>query len=238
MKNATVIRHLAFEDLGSLAEALNQQDYAITYVEAGLDSLAEIDPLTPDLVVILGGPIGAYDEQDYPFLVDELVLLESRLKADFPTIGICLGAQLMARALGARVYPGPYKEIGWSPLELSNEGMHSSLAHLAAEHTSVLHWHGDTFDLPIGSTHLASSSKYQNQAFSWGKSGLALQFHPEVTAGNLERWFIGHACEIGVTSGVSIARLREETARYAKQLEMQAAQFWRAWLESLDLLQK
>jgi GMP synthase (glutamine-hydrolysing) len=232
MKNATVIRHLAFEDLGSLAEALNQQDYVITYVEAGLDSVAGIDPLSPDLVVILGGPIGAYDVQDYPFLVDELRLLESRLKADIPTLGICLGAQLMARALGAKVYPGPYKEIGWSALDLSNEGMHSSLAHLAAEHTSVLHWHGDTFDLPIGSTHLASSSKYQNQAFSWGKSGLGLQFHPEVTAGNLERWFIGHACEIGATSGVSIAGLREDTALYAKQLEKQAAKFWRAWLES------
>ena len=232
MKNALVIRHIAFEDLGSLAEALNQQNYALTYVEAGLESLAGIDPLTPDLVVILGGPIGAYDVQDYPFLVDELRLLESRLKADIPTLGICLGAQLMARALGAKVYPGPYKEIGWSALDLSNEGMHSSLAHLAAEHTSVLHWHGDTFDLPIGSTHLASSSKYQNQAFSWGKSGLGLQFHPEVTAGNLERWFIGHACEIGATSGVSIAGLREDTALYAKQLEKQAAKFWRAWLES------
>lgn len=236
MKNATVIRHLAFEDLGSLAEALSQQDYAIAYVEAGLDSLAEIDPLTPDLVVILGGPIGAYDEEDYPFLVDELRLLESRLKADLPTVGICLGAQLMARALGAKVYPGPHKEIGWSPLELSKEGMHSSLAHLAAEHTTVLHWHGDTFDLPVGAAHLASSSKYQNQAFSWGKCGLALQFHPEVTVRNLERWLIGHACEIGATPGVSIARLREDTARYGKQLEIQAAKFWQAWLESSSRL--
>lgn len=232
MKNATVIRHLAFEDLGSLAEALNQQDYQLTYLEAGLDSLASLHPLTPDLVVILGGPIGAYDEQDYPFLVDELRLLESRLKADLPTLGICLGAQLMARALGAKVYPGAYKEIGWSPLELSNEGINSSLSHLAAEHTSVLHWHGDTFDLPVCSTHLASSSKYQNQAFSWGKCALALQFHPEVTAGNLERWFIGHASEINATAGISIAQLREDTARYAKQLEFQSAKFWRAWLAS------
>lgn len=232
MKNATVIRHLAFEDLGSLAEALNQQDYALTYLEAGLDTLADIEPLTPDLVVILGGPIGAYDEQNYPFLVDELRLLESRLKADLPTLGICLGAQLIARALGANVYPGPYKEIGWSPLELSNEGIDSPLVHLAEANTAVFHWHGDTFDLPVGSIHLASSSKYQNQAFSWGESGLALQFHPEVTARNLERWFIGHACEISGTSGVSIAQLREDTARYANQLESQAAKFWRAWLES------
>lgn len=231
MKTATVIRHLAFEDLGSLELALYQQDYNVTYVEAGLHNIADIDPLTPDLVVILGGPIGAYDEQDYPFLVDELRLLERRLAADLPTLGICLGAQLMARALGARVYPGSYKEIGWSPLELSHEGWRSSLAYLAVEHTNVLHWHGDTFDLPVGSTHLASSSKYHNQAFSWGKNGLALQFHPEVTARGLERWFIGHACEINATSGVSIATLRKDTNSYAKQLEIQAAKFWQAWLE-------
>jgi GMP synthase (glutamine-hydrolysing) len=97
----------------------------------------------------------------------------------------------------------------------------------------VLHWHGDTFDLPVGATHLASSSKYQNQAFSWGKCGLALQFHPEVTARNLERWFIGHACEIGTTSGISVAQLREDTVRYAQPLELQANKFWQAWLKDV-----
>ncbi|BAZ49950.1 putative amidotransferase [Nostoc sp. NIES-4103] len=233
MKNAIVIRHLAFEDLGSLAHVLKQEDYKVTYVEAGLDSLAEIDPLIPDLLVILGGPIGAYDEQDYPFIIDEIRLLERRLASDLPTLGICLGAQLIARTLGARVYPGKEKEIGWGSLELSNAGMHSPLAYLAPEHTSVLHWHGDTFDLPINATLLASTSKYQNQAFSWGKSCLALQFHPEVTALGLERWFIGHACEIAGTPGVSVGKLRQDTANYAATLELQAAKFWKAWFASL-----
>lgn len=109
--------------------------------------------------------------------------------------------------------------------------MHSPLAHLAA-HTPVLHWHGDTFDLPVGSTHLASSSKYQNQAFSWGQCGLGLQFHPEVTARGVERWFIGHACEISATPDVSITKLRQDTFSYVKQLELQAAKFWQAWLKS------
>lgn len=234
MKNATVIRHLAFEDLGSLAKALLQQNYTITYLEAGLDSLSDINPIMPDLLIILGGPIGAYDEQNYPFLSDELRLLESRLKADLPTLGICLGAQLMARALNARVYPGAYKEIGWSPIKLSDVGIHSPLAHLGSD-TPVLHWHGDTFDLPAGSTHLASSSKYQNQAFSWGKCCLGLQFHPEVTASSLERWFIGHACEISATTDVSIAKLRQDTFSYVKKLELQAGKFWQAWLESFTV---
>jgi len=232
MKTATVIRHLAFEDLGSLELALHQQNYTIKYVESGLNDVTDIDSNT-DLLVVLGGPIGAYDEQDYPFIVDELQLLEHRFQADLPTLGICLGAQLMARSLGAKVYPGYCKEIGWSPLELSVAGMNSPLAHLAAEQTFVLHWHGDTFDLPNGALHLAASSKYQNQAFSWGKRSLALQFHPEVTADGLERWFIGHACEISTTSNVSVAQLRQDTARYAKQLEQQAAKLWQSWLESL-----
>lgn len=231
IKNATVIRHLAFEDLGSLANALLQQNYTVTYLEAGLDRLSDINPIMPDLLIILGGPIGAYDEQNYPFLSDELRLLESRLKADLPTLGICLGAQLMARALAARVYPGSYKEIGWSPIELSDAGINSPLAHLGSD-TPVLHWHGDTFDLPLGSTHLASSSKYQSQAFSWGKCCLGLQFHPEVTVHGLEQWFIGHACEISATPDISIAKLRQDTFSYVKKLELQAAKFWQAWLNS------
>lgn len=232
MKHATVIRHVAFEDLGSLAKALDQQNYTVKYVEAGADDLTSIDP-SIDLLVVLGGPIGAYDEQDYPFLIDELCLLERRLVKDMPTLGICLGAQLMARALGARVYPGSRKEIGWFPLSLSSTGKQTPLAHLAEEKTAVLHWHGDTFDLPAGATHLAASTLYHNQAFSWKQGGLALQFHPEVTTQGLERWFIGHACEIGATSDITVAKLREETVRYAGQLSIQAAKFWQDWLAAL-----
>ncbi|MEO1765042.1 MAG: gamma-glutamyl-gamma-aminobutyrate hydrolase family protein, partial [Cyanobacteria bacterium J06629_18] len=116
MKTATVIRHIAFEDLGTLEIALQRQGYAIKYLEAGVDDLTSISP-TEDMLIILGGPIGAYDERDYPFLVDELQILEQRLKAAKPTLGICLGSQLMARALGARVYPGGNKEIGWSNIQ-------------------------------------------------------------------------------------------------------------------------
>jgi GMP synthase (glutamine-hydrolysing) len=232
MKHATVIRHVAFEDLGSLAEVLNQHNYIVRYVEAGADDLARINPST-DLLVILGGPIGAYDEKDYPFLLDELHLLERRLANDLPTLGICLGAQLMARALGAKVYPGSRKEIGWSPLDLSPAGQQTSLAHLAGDQTAVLHWHGDTFDLPAGATHLAATALYHNQAFSWQQRGLALQFHPEVTEG-LERWFIGHACEIEATPDITVTKLRADTVRYAGQLSIQAAKLWQDWLAALS----
>ncbi len=193
-KNAVVIRHLAFEDLGTIADALAQKNYTVNYLEAGVDNLDEIDSEQTDLLIILGGPIGVYEEPDYPCLTDELRLLKNRLSADLPTLGICLGSQLIARALEASVYAGSTKEIGWSKLELTEAGMNSPLRHLSTEDISVLHWHGDTFDLPTGATLLASTSKYQNQAFRWGPNCLALQFHPEVTTHGLERWFIGHAC--------------------------------------------
>jgi GMP synthase (glutamine-hydrolysing) len=232
-KNAIAIRHVPFEDLGTLSAVLQQHNYQVTYLEAGRDRLDTIEPLTPDLLVVLGGPIGAYDTEDYPFLNDEKRLLASRLQADLPTLGICLGAQLMASALNARVYPST-PEIGWSPIELTSAGKASPLQHLSPERTSVLHWHGDTFDLPGGATHLASTPVCQNQAFSWGNHGLALQFHPEVTAVNLERWFIGHARQIGTSPDLSVAGLRQDTARYAPALEAQAPHLWQAWLAAVE----
>ena len=235
MKQALVIRHLMFEDLGSLAPVLEAKGYEITYLEAGFDDLTTVNLLTPALVIILGGPIGVYDDQDYPFIKHELHLLQQRLKVDAPTLGICLGAQLMARALGAKVYPGTDKEIGWFPIKLTTAGETSPLRYLAQPEEAVLHWHGDTFDLPEGAVHLASSEKYPNQAFTWGNLGLALQFHPEVTKKGLERWFIGHACEINSTPGVTVAQLRQETEKYAQRLEIQAAKYWQGWLEQVEM---
>ena len=232
MSTALVIRHVAFEDLGNLADVLRQNAFDIAYVEAGLDDFAQLDPLEPDVLVVLGGPIGAYEEHDYPFLVDELRLLERRLAAHLPTIGICLGAQLIARALGAKVYPGPTKEIGWATLRLSEDGKRSPMQHLSGDQTAVLHWHGDTFELPEGATRLASTPLYANQAFSRGERVLALQFHPEVTAHGLERWLIGHACEISTAPGVSVPQLRQDTQRFAPDLQEPAVRFWQTWLNA------
>jgi len=228
MKTALAIRHVHFEDLGIFEDALREAGYAIRYLEAGIDPVATE---TPDLLVVLGAPIGAYEEDKYPFLTDTLRLIEQRLNEQRPTLGICLGAQLMARAAGARVYPGTAKEIGWSKLTLSQAGAQSPLRYL--DDVPVLHWHGDTFDLPPGAMHLASTSLTHNQAFSLGGHALALQFHPEVKAENIEHWLIGHACEIASVPGLSVTTLREDTKRLADKTCTQARKMLSDWLNQM-----
>ena len=235
MTTVLALRHVPFEDLGLLAPILEEAGAGIRYVEVPTADLTQIDIKAPDLVVVLGGPIGAYEDDDYPFLKPEIALIESRLRADLPTLGLCLGSQLMARALGARVYKGPAKEIGWSALALTDAGKTSSLKHLDGAKTAVLHWHGDTFDLPDGATRLASTEICRNQAFSWGKSVLALQFHAEAMGRALEAWFVGHTGEIAATEGISVKTLREDTARWTPVLEPLARRFFKEWLQSVGL---
>jgi len=249
LSTVVAIRHVAFEDMGSFAPVCVAAGLGIRYVEAGADDLTALDALAPALLVVLGGPIGAYEEADYPFVCDELRLLEQRLAAGLPTLGICLGAQMMARVLGAAVYPGLAKEIGWAPVTLTTEGRGSVLAPLAVadpagaaagpggEGIPVLHWHGDTFDLPAGATRLASTALTPNQAFTWGARsvGLGLQFHLEATAAGIERWLIGHACEIAAAPGVSVGSLRSDTARVGGAVARVGPGILAAWLRQVGV---
>ena len=233
MLQTLAIRHVAFEDLGLLPPLLTARGHAVRYLEAPLHDLADVDPLAADLLVVLGGPIGVYQSDLYPFLDAETALLERRLAAGRATLGICLGSQLLAKTLGARVYASGYKEIGWAPITLTEEGSTSPLRHL--ESTPVLHWHGDTFDLPEGAVRLASTRVCRNQAFSWGTAVLALQFHAEAAGRSLEAWFVGHTGEIAATPGLSVPQLRSDTARCTPMLERAGKAFFEEWLTSQGL---
>lgn len=230
-RSLIAIRHIGFEDLGSFEAPLRAADYDIAYSDVAEHDVGRLDPLQADLMVVLGGPIGVYDDEAYPVVAAEIRLLQARLGAGRPTLGICLGAQLMAAALGARVYPGPAKEIGWSALEIIQTGARNPLA--ALRDVPVLHWHGDTFDLPEGCALLASTPVCRNQAFSRGPNVLGLQFHPEVRGARFEHWLLGHASALAA-AGISPAALRRDTAHYGKDLEVAGAAMLADWLAALN----
>lgn len=229
-QTVNVIRHLAFEDLGAFEPILVEAGYSIRYHDIGIDDIAALDPHDTGLLVVLGGPIGAYEDDKYPFLVSEIKLLETRLAADKPTMGICLGAQIIARALGARVYPGAEKEIGFAPLSLTEAGRASCLGVFGNE--PVLHWHGDIFDLPDGATCLASTRVCPNQAFSYGANAIAFQFHPEAGGAGFERWLIGHTVELS-QANKDVPQLRAENEKLAPGLKRQAESCLKHWLAQL-----
>ena len=227
MKRCVAIQHVAFENLGVFVQPLEEAGFAISYVQAGVVPLEPELWKDADLAVVLGGPIGVYQDDLYPFLADEKVLVASRLASGRPLLGICLGAQLMASALDANVYPGTAKEIGWGQVELTPAGLSGPLAELAA--APVLHWHGDTYDLPRGSDLLASTPITPHQAFRPGPGQLALQFHAEMDAALMETWLVGHCCELDV-NGFDPRAIREDARRLGAQARSAGVAFMRRWL--------
>ncbi len=176
-----VLQHAACETLGSIETALRQANLPFSYVRS-FDG-EEVPPSAIDYcgLVVMGGPQSAYEEAQYPYLARERRLIESALKHELPVLGICLGSQLIAHALGAKVYPGAAKEIGWYQVKLSDSAKHDALFAGVPPTFMGYHWHGDVFDLPAGAELLASSAMTPHQAFRFGKHAYGLLFHMEVT---------------------------------------------------------
>lgn len=232
-KRSTVaLRHVAFEDLGLMAAILDREGWDVSYCDVPFENISHPSIRNAELLIVLGGPIGVYDIDAYPFLAHEIDLLERRLAKDLPTLGICLGSQLMAKALGSRVFAGPVKEIGWGRISLTEQGRASCLSDLAHDDSVVLHWHGDTFDLPNGATRLAFNSAYENQAFSYGSRAMGLQFHLEADPRQLEEWYVGHSAELSA-SNVSVTDLRAATSSVASRLSAQATGIFSRWIREL-----
>ncbi len=230
-KICLAIRHVAFEDLGVLGPLASARGYEIRYRDAGIDTLDVETLIAPDLVIVLGGPIGVYETDAYPFITGEIAAVAARLETNKPTLGICLGAQMMAAALGARVAPGPAKEIGWAPLTLSEAGRNSVLAPLGS--LPVLHWHGDNCELPAGCRCLAATAHCPVQAFMRTPSQLALQFHLETEPVRFEAWLVGHAVELA-KAGLDPRDLRKQARNVGPAVREVGRGVLGAWLDSIS----
>ena len=229
-KTCLAVRHVAFEDLGLLGPLVSARGYEIRYHDAGIDSFSADTLVAPDLVIVLGGPIGVYETDAYPFIPGEIAAVAARLKTNKPMLGICLGAQMMATALGARVAPGPAKEIGWAPVTLSEAGRQSVLAPLGT--SPVLHWHGDNCELPAGCQGLAATPHCPVQAFERTPSQLALQFHLETEPARFEAWLVGHTVELA-KAGLDPRDLRKQARIVGPAARELGRGVLAAWLDSI-----
>lgn len=174
--NIQVFQHVPFEDIGSMALWCGAQQAKVTYTRFfESDDLPRFEDV--DLLIVMGGPMSVNDEDQFPWLKKEKVFIREAIHRGMAVVGLCLGAQLIANALGSRVYPNGQKEIGWFPVTGILAGRD---VFQFPDETTVFHWHGETFDLPGGAVHLAKSEGCAHQAFQVGKNVIALQFHLEM----------------------------------------------------------
>ncbi len=173
-----IIRHVPYEGVAGYRQPIEAAGYEVDRVDVTDPGFATLDLREPDLLIMMGGPMGVYEQDRHPWIACQLRRLKSRLAADRPTLGVCFGAQMIAAALGGEVYAGPVKEVGFHPVRIHDDARESPLRHVAG--VPILHWHGDTFTLPDGVELLASSHVYAHQAFRRGPNLLALQFHAEM----------------------------------------------------------
>ncbi|HTF91985.1 MAG TPA: gamma-glutamyl-gamma-aminobutyrate hydrolase family protein [Verrucomicrobiae bacterium] len=188
MKKLLVFQHVPHELLGTLNPMLKKAGFRIRYVNFGRhpDAQPRLDGY--DGLVVLGGPMSVNDEDRLPHLVTEMKLIEAALSRNLPVMGICLGAQLIAKTLGAAVYPNQEKEIGWYDVSPTDHAQSDPLLGAFSATEKIFQWHGETFDIPKSTSHLAFSSLCANQAFRYGDNVYGFQFHLEVDEPMIHRW--------------------------------------------------
>lgn len=180
MKRIHIFQHVPFENSGCIVDWINKKRYSMTETRFFKgDTIPCIEDI--DWLIVMGGPMGVYDTEDHPWLIEEKKFIRQAIDSGKVVLGICLGSQLIAEVLGGRVYKNAEREIGWFPVKKTITGNDEPLFNIFNETEIVFHWHGDTFDIPEGSIHTLSSTACRNQCFVYGEKVLGLQFHLEVT---------------------------------------------------------
>lgn len=232
MRTVLVLQHAACETLGTIADTLRRASVRTTCIRtfAGDSIPAHMGEAVG--LILMGGPMGVYEQDQYPFLADEIRLIERALAEGKPILGVCLGSQLLAAALGARVRKGPQKEIGWFPVTLTEAARADALFADVPPSFIAYHWHGDVFDCPSGAVSLARSELTECQAFRYGANAYGLLFHLEVTApliAEMVRTFAAELHEAGL-SGEEILR---RATQHLPELERIGQTVFHAWTRLL-----
>jgi GMP synthase (glutamine-hydrolysing) len=225
MEEVLVFQHDPFEDLGFFAEVLEKQrvNYRVVRLFHGEMPAEEWENVRA--LIILGGPMSVEAETHFPFLRWEKRIIRAAVDEAVPMLGVCLGAQLIAATLGAPVFHGSVKEIGWSPISITPHGQVDSLLGYLPENATVFQWHSDGFDLPARAIRLASSTHYSTQAFRVGKSVYGLQFHLEVTPRMIQRWIDERSKDLALAPYVLPDKIIADTHSYAPTLKYYAERF-------------
>lgn len=231
-----VFQHVPYEPLGTLDPLLKQAGFRIRYVNFGrnpgerptLDGYAAL--------IILGGPMNADNIAQFPHLATELELIQEALQRDMSVLGICLGAQLLAKALGGRVLPGGGREIGWYSVELTQAGQDDPVLSTFGQQTEVFQWHDDVIELPDNVEHLAKSANCPIQAFRHGEHAYGFQFHLEVDGALIERWLTvpQHQSELA-HGGVDPGLIRDKIENSIEPLILLSNSTFGRWVERFDI---
>lgn len=225
-----VLQHAKSETLGLIGDALRRAASEVRYVRTFEGQAVPDDPDDHSGLIVMGGPMGVYETNRYPFLLDEMNLIEGFLKLRLPVLGVCLGSQLLAATLGARVHKGRQKEIGWYPVELTTNGKQDRLWQNLPSGFVAYHWHGDAFDLPKQSSLLASSEITPVQAYRYDERAYGVLFHLEVTENHVREMLTEFGDEIQ-QENLSAERILEEAKDHLEPIEKMGATVFSRWVE-------
>ncbi len=241
MARLLVFQHVPYEILGTLNPLFKRCGFRIRYVNFGRHPDAEPCLNGYDGLVVLGGPMGVYQTKKYPYLTTELHLIEEAIQKDIPVLGVCLGAQLIAKTLGAPVTKNNEKEIGWFDVSRTHAAEKDPVVGHFRSSEKIFQWHGDTFETPRGAVHLARSQICSNQAFRYGEKVYGFQFHLEVDEFMIERWLNTPAFKKeleSLGSRVTADKIRKETKSYIHRLTVLSQKCFGEFCQLLDVKKK